>query len=92
MILSNNFVGFDKYFKIKDLDFNIQIYANHKLLLENEYLPNDLQEWLDKNPTGINLFTKLTTSDNPFIAVRQALLDNTPYNDILCFQNLKRQK
>lgn len=90
MILSNNFVGFEKYFKIKDLDFNIQIYANHKLLLENEYLPNDLQEWLDKNPTGINLFTKLTTSDNPFIAVRQALLDNTPYNDILCFSESEK--
>lgn len=87
MILGNNFIGFDKHFKIEGLDLDSQVYARHKLLLESEYLPTEIQEWLDRNPIGIKLFTKLITSINPFIAVRQSLLDNDKYNDVLCFSN-----
>lgn len=48
MILGNNFIGFDKHFKIEGLDLDSQVYARHKLLLESEYLPTEIQEWLDR--------------------------------------------
>ena len=40
MILKNNFIGFDKHFKMEDVDFDEQVYAKHEILLESEYLPD----------------------------------------------------
>ena len=88
MILKNNFVGFDKHFKIEDVDFDEQVYAKHEILLESEYLPDVLQKWIDNNPTSLTLFTMLTTSSNPYIAVRQALLDNVACSDVSCFVDI----
>lgn len=85
MILKNNFGGFDKHFKMPDANLDVQVYANHNILLQSEYLPDELHKWIDKNPTSLMLFTQLITSANPYIAVRQALLDNTTYNDVDCF-------
>lgn len=85
MILKNNFVGFDKHFLMEDVDFDLQVYANHNILRQSEFLPENLHKWLDNNPGALMLFTRLTTSDNPFIDVRQALLDNTTYSDVTCF-------
>lgn len=91
MILKNNFVGFDKHFKMEDVDFDEQVYAKHEILLESEYLPDVLQKWIDNNPSSLFLFTKLTTSSNPYVAVRQALLDNEPYSDVSCFADVEHR-
>lgn len=91
MVLKNNFVGFDKHFKMEDVDFDEQVYAKHEILLESEYLPDVLQKWIDNNPSSLFLFTQLTTSSNPYIAVRQALLDNEPYSDVSCFADVEHK-
>ena len=91
MILKNNFVGFDKHFKMEDVDFDEQVYAKHEILLESEYLPEVLQKWIDNNPSSLFLFTQLTTSSNPYVAVRQALLDNEPYSDVSCFADVEHR-
>ncbi len=91
MILKNNFVGFDKHFKMKNVDLIDQVYAKHEILLESEYLPNTLQKWIDNNPDSLKLFTMLTTSSSPYIAVRQALLDNVAYSDVSCFADVEHQ-
>ena len=88
MILENNFVGFDKHFKMEGVDFVNQVYAKHDILLQSEYLPDALHIWIDKNPSSLMLFTQLSTSSDPYIAVRQALLDNTPYSDVTCFSDI----
>ena len=91
MILKNNFIGFDKHFKMEDVDFDEQVYAKHEILLESEYLPDTLQKWIDNNPASLMLFTLLTTSSKPYIAVRQALLDNVAYNDVACFADAEHK-
>lgn len=91
MVLINNFVGFDKHFKMEDVDFDEQVYAKHEILLEGEYLPDVLQKWIDNNPSSLFLFTQLTTSSNPYVAVRQALLDNEPYSDVSCFADVEHR-
>ena len=91
MVLKNNFIGFDKHFKMENVDFDEQVYAKHEILLESEYLPDVLQKWIDNNPSSLFLFTQLTTSSNPYIAVRQALLDNEPYSDVSCFADVEHK-
>ena len=49
MVLKNNFVGFDKHFRLEDVDFDEQVYAKHEILLESEYLPDVLHKWIDNN-------------------------------------------
>ena len=91
MVLKNNFVGFDKHFKMEDVDFDEQVYAKHEILLESEYLPDVLHKWIDNNPSSLFLFTQLTTSSNPYVAVRQALLDDEPYSDVSCFADVEHR-
>lgn len=91
MVLKNNFVGFDKHFKMEDVVFDEQVYAKHEILLESEYLPDVLHKWIDNNPSSLFLFTQLTTSSNPYVAVRQALLDNEPYSDVSCFADVEHR-
>ena len=91
MVLKNNFVGFDKHFKMEDVFFDEQVYAKHEILLESEYLPDVLHKWIDNNPSSLFLFTQLTTSSNPYVAVRQALLDNEPYSDVSCFADVEHK-
>ena len=81
MILANNFYGFDKHFKIEDMNLDCQVYAGHELLLNEERLPQELHEWLDRNPSGLLLFTHPITATNPCIAARQALLDNVKFEE-----------
>ena len=88
MVLAYSFSGFDKHFKIEDTDFDKQVYANHNILLEEEYLPNELNDWLDKNPTGLNLFHGIRTKDDPFIAAREALLKNEAFESTFSFTDM----
>lgn len=86
-ILKRNFVGFDKYFKIKDVDYDLQFYADKSLLLAEECLPQDLVEWLGINSSGLALFTRLKTDTNVFIKARDALLKNNSFENINCFSD-----
>ena len=70
---------------MEDVNFDEQVYAKHDILLESEFLPDVLQKWIDNNPSSLLLFTRLITSSDPYIAVRQALLDNVTYSDVVCF-------
>lgn len=84
-ILKRKFVGFDKYFKINDVDYDRQFYADESLLLSEECLPQDLVRWLNKNPSGLELFTRLKTDIDVFVGVRYALLNNKGFEGIDCF-------
>ncbi len=90
MILENNFCGFDKHFKMDHVDLEEQVYANHNLLRQAEFLPNILHHWIDNNPQALFLFSKLHTANEPYIAVRQNLLDDTLYNDTSWIQNMEQ--
>ena len=76
MIKANSYSGFDDYFKIEDFDYEVQVYAEAKWLTEDELLPKDLKQWIDKNPDAVNLFADLLTEEDPFIAARIAVDEN----------------
>lgn len=80
MILENKFFSFDKYFKMKDVDLDTQIYAPKELLVESEKLPNNVYNWINKHDDILLLFTKLKTTNYPYISVRKALQEDTPFN------------
>lgn len=84
-IFKRNFVGFDKYFKIKDVDYDQQFYADESLLLSEECLSQDLVRWLNRNPSGLDLFTRLKNDSDAFVGVRYALLNNKGFENIDCF-------
>ena len=85
MILRHKFHGFDKYFKMPDVDYSTQVYAPKEILKRGEMLPSSIHQWIDDNPTILGLFTRLKTIFNPFISVRQALLNDMPYENISAF-------
>jgi hypothetical protein len=85
MIVQNNFQGFDKHFIIPDVDLEQQIYANPELLLQDEILPQNIQQWLDKNPNTISLFTRLVTLSSPHVAIRESLLNGMQSADVDAF-------
>lgn len=87
MILMNNFLGFDKYFKMPDVDYDLQVYAQKEILMKDEMLPTVVHKWIDAHPAILGLFTRLHTISNPFISVRQALLDDAPYDNVSAFAN-----
>ena len=81
MILANNIIGFDKHFRMDGVNLGVQVYANQNLLIQEEFLPKVLHNWIDKNPQAQFLFSRLHTAGEPYIAVRQTLLDDTLNND-----------
>ena len=87
MILMNRFVGFDKYFAIRDVDYEQQIYANQALLLDEEKLPKDVQAWISQHPESLDLFTRLKTDSEPLITLRKAIYENTDYSDFSFITN-----
>lgn len=80
MILENKFYGFDKYYKMKDVDFDIQIYAPNELLVESEKLPIRLRQWIDNHSEILLFFSQLKTVEYPYISIRKALMDDTTFN------------
>ncbi|MBQ9888373.1 MAG: hypothetical protein IJM41_03920, partial [Bacteroidales bacterium] len=80
MISTNSFAGFDEYFKMKDFDKDIQVYAPKEILLEVEKLPSAITSWIDKDPQkSLSLLKGLHTSADDYIAIRTALKDSTPF-------------
>lgn len=80
MISTNNFAGFDEYFKMKDFDKDLQVYAPTAILLEEEKLPLAITSWIDKDPQrALGLLKGLHTSADDYIAIRAALKDNSPF-------------
>ena len=88
MVLDNNFVGFDKYFRIADADLDTQVYAPLELLTEAEKLPKALQQWIDEHPGILPLFSRLGTKSRSDIVIRKSLLDDAAYKGSL---NLKER-
>ncbi len=77
MIKENQFIGFDRYFKIEDFDPDNQVFADKKWLTDEEQLPYPLQTWLGKNPEATNLFDSIWTEDNyEHIISRKAIYNN----------------
>ena len=87
MILKNNFYGFDKYFKMPDVDYNHHVYAPNKLLLKEEILPNNVKKWIGSHPAILPLLSRLVTDSSPYISVRKALLEDTPFSDLAGFSD-----
>lgn len=77
MIRANSYAGFDEYFKIEDFEPETQVYAADKWLTEEEHLPKDLHDWIDRNSDAVHLFANLLTDNDPFIAARIAVDENT---------------
>ena len=80
MILENKFHGFDRYLKVNGIDLSMQTHTNKELLLEEERLPDVLADWLKKHPESLTLFSNLRGADDPYIAIRAALLNNKAHN------------
>ena len=87
MILNNNFYGFDKYFKMPDVDYDLHVCAPQNLLLEEERLPANIQKWIDCHPAILPLLTCLATASSSFISARKALLEDTPFSDFAEFSD-----
>lgn len=87
MILANHFVGFDKYFAIRDVDYAHHIYAQQVLLIEDEELPEDVQAWIDQHPESLELFTRLRKESEPLIQLRKAIHENREFSDFSSITN-----
>jgi hypothetical protein len=48
MIKTNQYRGFDEYFKISDFDSETQVFAEQSLLNDEEKLPNEMQKWVEQ--------------------------------------------
>ena len=74
MISAYGFAGFDQYFKMEDFDKEIQVYAPAELLIEDEYLPKAVSDWIAKDPERAHLLLKgINTESLDYIAIRSAL-------------------
>lgn len=76
MIKTNQYRGFDEYFKISDFDSETQVFAEQSLLNDEEKLPNEMQKWLEQNVDAINLFENIRTDSESYISVRRLIRDN----------------
>lgn len=75
MISRRRFNGFDRYFSMDGYDSEVQVLADHNLLLDEEILPEDLENWLLKNPQNKMLMQNLMTSDESHIQFRKCLYE-----------------
>jgi len=83
MIQANMFKDFDLYLDLPEYDWRLQVYAPDKYLLEDEKLPTELKNWLDKHKEGISLFNHLKTGDtDKFISIRSSIDNNSQF----CFE------
>lgn len=89
MIKANAYYGFDKYFKIEGFNPAVQAYADYELLTQEEHLPVLLHNWLKDNPDGVNLFSTLRTSIDPYIAIRSAVKNGCESVGIPSFSDSK---
>lgn len=76
MIKTNQYKGFDKYFKISDFDAESQVFADQSLLNEDEKLPTQMQQWLEENIDAIILFESIRTESESYISVRRNIRNN----------------
>ena len=77
MILRNQFNGFDKYFKMPDVDYDVKVYAPREILTKEECLPAKVSKWIDENPAILGLTTRLKTVQRcPYVGVRNQILEN----------------
>lgn len=76
MISRRRFNGFDRYFSIPEYERDVQVLADHKLLLDDEILPKGLESWLLKDTQNRFLMSGLMSSEESHIQIRKALSDD----------------
>ena len=76
MIKANRYKEFDRYFTIANFEPVNQVFAEQSLLLEDEKLPEEMQQWLENNVDAISLFDNIRTDQDPYISIRKSIRDN----------------
>lgn len=79
IILDEGYCHFDDYMVLPYFNPDDQIWANREYILEEERVPEYLEQWLDANPEAYRLFSKLMTDNQPQIRFRQTLIDEGAY-------------
>ena len=80
IIFEEGYKGFDKYLNLPGFYFTKQIWTDRKYISADERVPEYLENWLNANPTAVNLFNQLYTEENnPQIKFRKALLGDDVY-------------
>lgn len=80
IIFEEGYKGFDKYLNLPGFSSTKQIWVDRKYISADERVPEYLENWLNANPTAVNLFTHLYTEENnPQIKFRKALLGDDVY-------------
>lgn len=80
IIFEEGYKGFDKYLNLPGFYYTKQIWTDRKYISADERVPEYLENWLNANPTAVNLFTHLYTEENnPQIKFRKALLGDDVY-------------
>lgn len=87
MILKNQFFGFDKYFKMPNVDYTMHVYAPREILLKEEMLPYKISKWIDSHLTIIELTSQLKNSRWPHIAIRVPILEDNFVGDYMTAAN-----
>ncbi len=82
MVLQNKFQGFDRYYTIRDVDYDKNIYASKELLLEEEQLPSNVYNWLNAHPDAISLFERLRKGEESLIQIRKSVFENVQHEDL----------
>ena len=54
MILKNNLVGFDNSVDMPNIDLENQVYAERNILKEDEYLPEEFYQWINRHSGSEN--------------------------------------
>lgn len=75
MIGNNDFPDVDRYLEINGFDKSVQVKAPKELLLDEEIMPAELQEWLSA-PKSFGKITGYYTESSDHIRLRQAILDD----------------
>lgn len=78
MIGNNDFPDVDRYLEINGFDKSVQVKAPKELLLDEEIMPAELQEWLSA-PKSFGKITGYYTESSDHIRLRQAILDDKIY-------------
>lgn len=78
MIGNNDFPDVDKYLEINGFYKSVQVKAPKELLLEEEIMPSEIQEWLS-DPKSLGKITGYYTDSSDHIKFRQAIHDGINY-------------
>lgn len=81
MVLRRDFRRFYDHLTIPGFDIDLQSFAEQRLLLPEEQLPNELYGWLNRvdNEKALQLFEGKLNHEHPLLSFRQKMLCGEPY-------------